>query len=166
MSTWDRWNQSGSENKNENQNQNEGNTYEESRGGFEGNDGFGESNFYGSNRSFEEESDVYRTVMKNGKPKTMGWSVASMVLGILSLVCCCIGWTGAIFGIGAIVFSVVAKKSLGYFDGMAIAGLVCGIFGCVFGAALLLGSSLIPDEYFEEFYKEYEQYYNNGLNQF
>lgn len=164
MSTWDRWNQSDSENKNENQN--EGSTQNETQGRYGEDAGFDGANYYGSNRSFEEESDVYKTVMKNGKPKTMGWSVASMVLGILSLVCCCIGWTGAIFGIAAIVFSVIARKSLGYFDGMAIAGLVCGIFGFVFGAAILLGSSLIPDEFYEEFYKEYEQYYNNGLNQF
>ena len=67
-----------------------------------------------------------------------------------------------IFGIGAIVFSIISKKTLGYFDGMSIAGLVCGIFGCVFGASIILTSLLLPEEFFDEFYYEYY----NGTNQF
>ena len=46
---------------------------------------------------------AYQTVMNNGRPKTMGWSLASMITGILSVVCCCFGWTGLIFGVAAVV---------------------------------------------------------------
>ena len=149
MSKWDRWGEEASEenSKKEPQEDFEKNGFEsESQGDYYGN----------RNDSFsEEESDVYKTVLRNGRPKTVGWSVASLVLGILSLVCCCFGWTGAIFGVGAIVFSVVSKRSLGYFDGMAIGGLVCGIFGCVFGFATIITSFLIPEEFYDEFYREY-----------
>lgn len=165
MSTWDRWSEEDTENKNENQPQDENNTYKEPESAFEEEKDFDSGNYgeYNNrNRRFDEENDVYKTVTQNGRPKTMGWSVTSMVLGILSLVCCCFGWTGAIFGIGAIVFSIISKKTLGYFDGMSIAGLVCGIFGCVFGASIILTSLLLPEEFFDEFYYEYY----NGTNQF
>ena len=36
-----------------------------------------------------ERSYAYKTVM-DGVPRSRGWSVASMVLGILSVLCCCI----------------------------------------------------------------------------
>ena len=95
------------------------------------------------------------------KPKTLGWSVASMVVGILSVVCCCFGYTGIIFGIGAIIFSIVARKTLGYFEGMSIAGLVLGIFGLVFGAAIVW-NTIFNSEFIDYMNKYYEEFYNSG----
>ena len=80
-----------------------------------------------------ERSYAYKTVM-DGVPRSRGWSVASMVLGILSVLCCCISYGGLVMGLLAIVFAVISRRNLGYFDGMALAGLVLGIIGTVFGA--------------------------------
>ena len=113
------------------------------------------------------EGEEYRDGYADGqvqmapKPKTLGWSVASMVVGILSVVCCCFGYTGIIFGIGAIIFSIVARKTLGYFEGMSIAGLVLGIFGLVFGAAIVW-NTIFNSEFIDYMNKYYEEFYNSG----
>lgn len=54
-----------------------------------------------------------------------GLSIASMVLGIVSLVFCCNTWVCIICSILAIIFGVVGKKKGGV--GMAKAGLIMGI---------------------------------------
>ena len=56
------------------------------------------------------------------------------------------------FGIAAIVFSLLAKRNLGYFDGMAVAGIVLGIFGLVFSVGVIIAVEIIPPEYLEQFF--------------
>ena len=106
----------------------------------------------------ERNGYAYQNVSSFDKPKTMAWSVASLVLGIISIICCCLGWTGIIFGALALVFAFVSRKTLGYFDGMAIAGLVTGIFGLIFGALILF--VLSSNEFWESFYIEFEKQFN------
>lgn len=105
----------------------------------------------------------YRGPNNFGRPKTMGWSIVALVSGIISVICCCLGVTGIIFGAVAITASILSRKSLGYFDGLSIAGLVLGIFGVVFGIAILAAISAVGeeiwDEYLEEFKKAYEEAY-------
>jgi hypothetical protein len=86
-------------------------------------DAFSSSSFY---EAPSEVRERYDEIFDATKPKTVGFSVASMVLGILSVICCCMGWSGLILGALAIVFSIVSRKVLGYFDGMSIAGLIVG----------------------------------------
>lgn len=125
----------------------------------------------GSSYSSENSGQDYafESVLKsNGKPKSKGCSVAAMVLGIVSVVACCSGWASLFLGIGAIVFAIVARKTLGYFDGMAIAGLILGIFGVVFGLFMIIFSyffvemadELFPDGFFDDLYDAN----NPGLN--
>ncbi len=118
----------------------------------------------GEKRSFfsDDAEYAYRTVMRDGRRKTMGWSVASLVAGILSVVCCCFGYTGVIFGIAAVVFSAVSRKKLGYFDGMSIAGLILGIFGFVFGISMLVMTFTLPEEVRDEIYKSFKEAFEAG----
>ena len=97
---------------------------------------------------------AYRTVMRNGRRKTMGWSMAALISGVLAILCCCLGYTGIVFGAVAVALSIVSRKKLGYFDGMAIAGLILGIFGFVFGVAILVMTFTLPEEVKNEIYKE------------
>ena len=68
-------------------------------------------------------------------PPTTGKDTASMILGILSICLCWLfGVPGLVLGILAIVLASQAKKIIGRYSGMAVAGLVTGICGVVFSA--------------------------------
>lgn len=95
--------------------------------------------------------DRYYEIFDKTKHKTRGFSVAAMTLGIISVLCCCFGWAGLVLGIAAIVFSVVSRVTLGYFDGMCIAGLILGIFGVVFGTSMVIMDILIVRGVFDEY---------------
>lgn len=122
------------------------------------NDGV-ENNQNGESSGFNNygsQDYAFQTLMRNGRPKTFGWSVASMVIGIISVVCCTLGWTGLILGAAAVVLSLVSRRKLGYFDGMSVAGLILGIFGFVFGVSMLIAVNfLITEEMMEQFWEEY-----------
>lgn len=81
-----------------------------------------------------------------------GFSIASLVLGILSIVCCCVWYISGIFGILGLVFSIIVlvKKKSG--KGMAIAGLICSAIGIIMAVILLVmvvvvGTSMTADDY-------------------
>lgn len=62
-----------------------------------------------------------------------GYNIASLVLGIFSIVCCCLyGILSLILGGLAITFFVISKKN-GTSNGLAVAGLICAIFGISLG---------------------------------
>ena len=78
-----------------------------------------------------------------------GFAIASMVLGIISVLCCCINYVSIVIAVIAVVFFVVDRKTNGKSNGMAIAGLVLGIFGIASGV-LSIFSSLILNNAFPE----------------
>lgn len=91
-----------------------------------------------------DEENENKTVL-DGVPRSRGWSVAALILGILSIALSIIpflgflhGVFGPIFGIMAIIASLVSRRNLGYFDGVGIAGIILGTVGCVFGATAIL----------------------------
>lgn len=93
--------------------------------------------------------------------ENQGFAIASMVLGIISLVCCCLGNISLIMAIVSIVFGVITlvKKKPG--RGMAIAGIICSSISVVIYIALLIiglavGASLSPSDI-----EELEQYLKN-----
>lgn len=102
----------------------------------------------------EEENYAYTVLTESGKPKNMGVTVASLVFGLISVFVAASGWVALICGILAIIFSIVGRVKLGYFNGYAIAGLILGIFGTVLGIAEILLGYFLPYiiEYLENNY--------------
>lgn len=86
-----------------------------------------------------------------------GMSIAGMVLGILSICCCCISY---VFAIPAFIFSIIAlaKKKSG--KGMAIAGLITSIIGLIFSVIILITNiaSRPYKEGMEDFMNNVEEY--------
>jgi len=73
--------------------------------------------------------------------KTNSMAVASLVLGIVSIVLCWAAWfalIGLAAGIVAIIFGVKARKIPGTKTGMATAGLVMGIIGTVLSGIFVI----------------------------
>lgn len=75
-------------------------------------------------------------VNQSAQAEKKGLSIASMVLGIVGLVCCCIWYIAIPCSILAIIFGILGKKKGG--KGMAIAGLVLGIIAIALYAILTL----------------------------
>lgn len=70
--------------------------------------------------------------------QTNGKSIASLVLGILSIVT---PFIGLVFGIIAIILSAISLREIRFSDeqgrGLSIAGLICGIVGTLIYAILI-----------------------------
>ncbi len=111
-----------------------------------GNNGYGGGNFYNSSQN--EEGNGNR-----------GISIACLVCGILSLICCCGGWLGLILAAAAIVLGIISIKN--NYDGreLAIAGLITGGCGMVLAIVMLIfaaiAAGLSPD-----FLRDGMEYYN------
>ena len=81
-----------------------------------------------------QESTTTNTAAAPAQKK--GLSIASMILGIVAVVCGCIWYISIPCGILAIVFGIVGKKKGG--RGMATAGLVLGIIAIALYVLLIL----------------------------
>ena len=92
------------------------------------------------------EGDVaFAIVNQKGKPKTLFWSIAALVLGVLSFILSPLGWAGLIVGLAAIVLGFIARVKMGFFNGFIIAALMCSIFGVIFAAASVIIVAIDPD---------------------
>lgn len=78
-------------------------------------------------------------VNQSAPAEKKGLSIASMVLGIVGLVCCCFWYIAIPCSILAIIFGILGKKKGG--KGMAIAGLVLGIIAISLYAILTMLSA-------------------------
>lgn len=78
------------------------------------------------------------------QPKNNSFNIASLVLGIISVIasCCINEYVGIVCGILGIVFYVLAKRS-NISNGMATAGLVCGIVGLVLSAVSIISTIIL-----------------------
>lgn len=81
----------------------------------------------------------------NQQPGGKGLAIASMVCGILGIVfCACYSAIGIILGIVAVALAVVSKnKNNGVMQGMAKAGLVCGIIAIVINVISIIVAAFI-----------------------
>lgn len=117
----------------------------------------------------EAGSYAFQNVI-DAKSSNRGFAIASLVLGILSIVCCCLTYVGLAMAIMAVVFAIVSRGKMGYFDPLALTGLILGIIGVVFGISTVVTEILINtgmfDPYLEEFYKEFESLPQGSLGLF
>lgn len=82
--------------------------------------------------------DRYDEIFDTTKRNTRAFSVISLVLGAVSVLCSFVGPLGFIFGLAAVASALVSRRLLGFFDGICIAGLIVGIFGSAFGLVIFL----------------------------
>ena len=137
-------------------------TEENSNQGYQGDyarDKFNNNDPYGNS-----DERVYRNEPLQIPRKTRGWSVASLVLSIISVVCCCLPVLSIVVGALSILFAIISRINLGYFDGLAIAGIVVGIFGLVIGVFTVVALQSVDWEAFlEEYEKALEESMNGGI---
>jgi len=112
-----------------------------------------------------QEEYVYKKVMLD-KKNSRAWSVASIAVSTASLICCCfVDWLGVILSVLAIVFALISRKNIGYFDGLSLAGLIVGIFGIVFGiTSIVLGYLKETNPALKEFFDRINETMNENGN--
>jgi hypothetical protein len=88
------------------------------------------------------------------KQSSSGLSIASMVLGILSIFCCLIWFMAIPFGITAVILGFLGKGKGG--KGMAIAGIITGLIGTVLSIIITVAAVNYvennPEQFPEAFY--------------
>ena len=90
--------------------------------------------YYHNITTQDDGKERYDELFDRNKKKTRIYSVISLIIGIGSVLLGIMGFAAILFGALAITFALVSRKSIKYFDGFSIAGLILGIFGAVFGA--------------------------------
>ena len=78
----------------------------------------------------------YKDTQPNGNGG-QGMAIAAMVLGIVSIVLCCIWYISLLCAIVGIVLGVMHNKK-GVKSGMATAGIVCSIIGIILTIVILV----------------------------
>lgn len=95
-----------------------------------------------------------------------GFAIASLVLGIFGILCCCFWPVGGTCAILALVFAIINRKQNGTFSGLSIAGLVLAIIGLVFFGYILIDEIMLmldPNRaeadaaFWEEYFKMLEE---------
>lgn len=100
----------------------------------------------------KSSDDRYYEVFEKSKTKSMVWSVLSLVFGIVSVALSATGFVTLILGVLAVVFAVVSRVKLGYFDTKTIVGMTLGIFGIVFGAVMIVWNSIFSENIFSSLF--------------
>jgi hypothetical protein len=95
------------------------------------------------------------------KRSVKGYGIASMVCGILSMLCCCIRAVPLILAIAAIALAVVETVREKKMSGFAIAGIVTGAIGLILGVtSLVMDATGAMDGFWSEFQKAYQEALN------
>jgi hypothetical protein len=83
----------------------------------------------------------------------------SLVFGIASVALSIFGWVALSLGALAVIFAVVSRIKLGYFDAKTIVGMMLGIFGIVFGVVMVVWNSIFSENLFSAVFEK-----GNGVN--
>ena len=84
------------------------------------------------------------------------YSVISVSLSALSVLLCFFPWAGLILGCLGILFAIISRKNIGYFDKISIAGIIIGIFGSVFAVmGLLLANIFESNDIYKNFFNSF-----------
>lgn len=98
----------------------------------------------------------YQDINRQGSSKSTfspsGFAIASLVLGILSLVCCCFWYVSGIFAVIGLVFSIIVLVKHKPGKGLAIAGLICSAIGLIIAVIMgimiiYIGANMSVDDY-------------------
>lgn len=96
-----------------------------------------------------------------------GFGIASLVLGIVSIVLCCT-CVEFITGPLAIIFGIVHLTGNKPQKGLGIAGIICGVAGLLLGILLIASFSTNDkkdNSYIDEIFKEFENGFEEGFDE-
>ena len=135
----------------------------------------------GSGNGYTQDSDPFANVNNNGytqapnsgysmngqpagnpygqppsQQEGQGMAIAGMILGIISLVCCCSGYIALVIGIVGFVLSLVVLPQKKPGKGMAIAGIVCSAVAVISIVSLMMIGRSVSTEELQRMLREIE----------
>lgn len=72
-----------------------------------------------------------------GKQGTDGMAIASLILGIFSIVCCCLTYVSIVAAIVGLVLGILSRKK-NPTNGLALAGIICSAVGLALSIIVLI----------------------------
>lgn len=117
-----------------------------------------QQNGYAQQGSYQQEGySYYQQVYEEPKKESQAFGIASMVIGIISLVlfCSCINIPLAVV---AIIFGIIQLVKPGSKKGMAIAGVITSALSIILFVIMIIACLLSTD-----FREGFEQGFENGL---
>lgn len=105
--------------------------------GGQQNGGFQSSGQYGGQMNGQPYMGQGYMPQQN-EPK--GFAIAGMVLGIVSIVCCCSPLVGGVTGVLGLIFSIMVLVQKRPGKGMAIAGVICAAIGLLLVIGMLFAN--------------------------
>ena len=137
----------------------EGGGESDNRGSYSDSNNNGYNNGY-NNNYYNGYNNNY-----NNYENDSGYSVAALVLGILSIIlCCCYGIVGITLGILGLVFALKYKKSNnGKMNAPATIGLICSIIGLILSTIMLIYTIYVLVNY-KEITQLYDWLRQGGFN--
>lgn len=109
-----------------------------------------------SSNTYEAQPQYYTAEpVEPIKKGNKGFAIASLICGILSVICCCLGCFSLVLAIAAVGLGIVTLACKYDGKGMAIAGIVLGGVGIImFIATIAIGASDGYNEMMEEIMNE------------
>ncbi|MDE5909334.1 MAG: zinc-ribbon domain-containing protein [Lachnospiraceae bacterium] len=113
----------------------------------------------GTNPYYDVQSPQYYNSGENETKQgggNIGFSIASLVCGILSLICCCLPLFSAVLAIAAVVIGIITLCFKYDGKGMAIAGIITGGIGFLIVIAMfVIGGTSAYNELVNEMYNDF-----------
>ena len=113
-----------------------------------------ENPYYFNNTGYSQEQWQAMSYPVSTAPLRQGFAIASMILGILSIVLCCI--MGCILALPGIILGIISLATKRDGTGMAIAGIITSALGIVLGICMIF--------IYVAAYKDYKASYSSGLD--
>ena len=129
---------------------------------------YAQQNYNGANQ-YAQQQNYYAPTTPIKNTEAHGMAVASMVLGIVGIVCCCCCGLGLIASVIGLILGIVAK-SRGNNEGFSLAGIILNAIGLAFGilgimywiAVIRETGSLDYEEIYRDIYDRIEEERGNG----
>lgn len=87
---------------------------------------------------YVSSNQPYTPPPQSNRPANNGMSIASMVLGIASIVMCCTGFMSLPLGALGLLLAILTKRKGKALPGMSIAGMVTSIIGLLLGVFMII----------------------------
>jgi len=142
------------------------------QGQYNGQNAYNNANQYNGMNSYNNQNQYnnpYDNPYNNNmyyeeKKPSNGYAVASLILGLLSLLLSCCYGIGLVLAIPGLILGFVSKKhSNGKLSGMAIGGIICSIIGLLISIFMLIAvvtflSSPNANEFLKQLQQQAEMY--------